>query len=215
MKELRYTLVTDGSSDSALAPILSWLLVENRIACPIQPEWADLRRLPHPPRDLVTRIEMSLKLYPCDLLFVHRDAESFTHERRKTEVVQALAGVSRPGPPPAVCVIPVRMLEAWLLFDEAALRRASGNPNGRIPLRLPLMTALEQMNDPKKKLYELLRDACELKGRRLQALRVSQCARQVAHYMSDFALLRILPAFRALEEDLKEIITRERWADPL
>jgi len=46
MKELRYTLVTDGSSDRALLPILTWLLRENGFSEAIQPEWADISWLP-------------------------------------------------------------------------------------------------------------------------------------------------------------------------
>ncbi len=75
MRELRFTLVADGSSDRALLPIFIWLLREHFGRIPIQPEFADLRRLPNPPRELFERIAKSVELYPCDLLFVHRDAE--------------------------------------------------------------------------------------------------------------------------------------------
>jgi hypothetical protein len=74
---------------------------------------------------------------------------------------------------------------------------------------------MEQMNDPKPKLHELLREASELKGRRRRNLRVSKCARLVTEYIDDFSLLRTLPAFRALETDLEDTITRNRWADRL
>lgn len=214
MNALRYTLVSDGSSDRALLPILSWLLDEHRVRRPIQAEWADLRWLPNPPRKLASRIEKSLDLYPCDLLFVHRDAESRSYVRRKAEIDEVL-GNMRLASPPAVCVVPVRMLEAWLLFDEPALRLASGNPNGRAPLRLPTTATLEQVNDPKVILYGLLTEASELKGRRRQSLRVSQCASRVTNYIDDFALLRTLSAFRALEDDLVHTITRNRWAEPV
>jgi hypothetical protein len=104
MRGLRYTLVSDGSSDRALLPILSWLLDQHRIHCPIQAECADLRRLPNPPRDLRSRIEQSLYLYPCDLLFVHRDAESCPYAERKAEVDEILATITSPRPPPcALC----------------------------------------------------------------------------------------------------------------
>ena len=46
MDALRYTLLSDGSSDQALVPILTWLLRAQGIHGAIQPEWADLRRLP-------------------------------------------------------------------------------------------------------------------------------------------------------------------------
>lgn len=54
-----------------------------------------------------------------------------------------------------VAAVPVRMIEAWLLFDESAIRLAAGNPNGTTPLGLPGMPRAESVPDPKL----LLRDA--------------------------------------------------------
>lgn len=79
MTELRYTLLSDGSSDEVLLPILTWLLRTNGVQCAIQPAWADLRRLRQPPSKLSGRIKTSIDLFPCDLLFVHRDTESAPH----------------------------------------------------------------------------------------------------------------------------------------
>lgn len=75
MDEIRYALITDGSSDRALIPILTWVLREKGAVDRIQPEWADLRRLPRPPQTLGERISTAITLYPCDLFFIHRDAE--------------------------------------------------------------------------------------------------------------------------------------------
>lgn len=122
MRRLSYTLVADGASDRALVPILTWLMRRYCGSLPIQAEYADLRRLRNPPRGLAERIELSVELYPCDLLFVHRDAERATIGHRRSEITAALKD-SRTTLP-AVCVVPVRMQEAWLLIDEAALRHA-------------------------------------------------------------------------------------------
>jgi len=133
MTELRYTLLADGSSDRALLPILSWTLQQQGVSSAIQATWADLGRLRHRPRTLSERIIAALELYPCDLLFVHRDAEREPFENRHTEIERALLEVARQevSLPSAVCVIPVRMHEAWLLFNEWAIRMAAGNPRGR------------------------------------------------------------------------------------
>ena len=132
MDALRYTLLSDGSSDQALVPILTWLLRAQGVNGAIQPEWADLRRLRRPPDPLSERISRSLELYPCDVLFVHRDAEGVLPLPRTEEIHQALATVAQQiQVPPTVCVVPVRMQEAWLLFNEGAIRSAAGNPNGR------------------------------------------------------------------------------------
>ena len=53
----------------ALLPILVWLLRQHFKSIPIQPEFADLRRLQNPPNELFERIAKSIELYPCDLLF--------------------------------------------------------------------------------------------------------------------------------------------------
>ena len=70
---------------------------------------------------------MSVDLFPCELLFVHRDAEQASIDGRAQEIREALEQCQTP---PVVCVIPVRMQEAWLLFDEAALRKVSVRPRG-------------------------------------------------------------------------------------
>ena len=75
MKELRYTLRSDGSSDRALIPILDWLLRKHLNNCAIQNQWADLRSIPRSKvNTLLEEIKLSVELYRCDLLFIHRDA---------------------------------------------------------------------------------------------------------------------------------------------
>lgn len=209
--ELRYTLVSDGSSDAVLLPILTWLLREHGVVWAIQPEWADLRGLPKPPRTLLDKIYRSLDLYPCDMLFVHRDAEGEPREVRVREIEDALRTVRQSQDVPAICVIPVRMTEAWLLLDEAAIRSAAGNPFGRIALGLPPLRQLEDLPDPKVRLHELLRQASALSGRRLRRFRVEQCVRRLTEFLEDFSPLRQLPAFIALEEDVACIIAQQSW----
>jgi hypothetical protein len=211
MNELRYTLLSDGSSDDALIPLLTWLLREHHVERAIQSTWADLWRLRKPPKILPDRIKYSLDLYPCDLLFVHRDAESYPRKARINEIRKAIAKSQLTSVPPAICVVPVRMQEAWFLFDEIALRKAAGNPAGKQPLSLPPIAALEQIPDPKSKLYEILREASGLYGRRRKQLPVVTLTRRIAEFTDDFSLLRALPAFKALEADIEEVIKARSW----
>lgn len=212
MRELRYTLLSDGSSDRALLPLLTWLLHEHTFEFAIQSEWADLRRLPAVPRTLATRIQKSIELYPCDLLFVHRDAERESHEVRRNEIRQAIEAASTQVlPPPVICVVPIRMQEAWLLFDELAVRRAAGNPNGRMPLQLPRLNDLENLPDPKENLNELIREASGLSGRRRKKLPVSMYAQRVLEFIEDFDPLRRLSAFKALEDEIRVTLRAQGW----
>ena len=212
MSDLTYTLLSDGSSDSALMPVLDWLLRASGIACAIQGQWAELRQLPRPPTGLAKRLRVAVDLYPCDLLFVHRDAETEPYQSRENEIERAMAAAFDDQPQPAcVPVIPVRMCEAWLLFDETAIRTAAGNPSGRVALKLPLLARCEDLPDPKDLLQEILREASELSPRRRAKLRISLMMRRITEYTQDFAPLRTLTAFAALERALQEVIRTNGW----
>jgi len=197
---IQYTLLSDESSDQALLPILSFVLRE-RGAETVEPQWADIRRLREPPQALPDKIRVAYDLYPCDLLFVHRDAERDGHEFRREEIIRALdaAGMDVA----SVCVVPVRMTETWLLIDEGAIREAAGRPRGRAILNLPQLRRLEEEADPKAVLRQALRDASELRGRRLRDFPVTQRVRRVAELIGDYSALRGLSAFRALEREVQ------------
>jgi hypothetical protein len=215
VRELRYTLVTDGSSDKALIAILTWLLREHHVTCPIQAEWADLGRLRKRPKDLAERVKWSLDLYPCDLLFVHRDAEKASLPARREEIHAALAEIKNEVAwrrDLTVCVVPIRMSEAWFLFDEVALRMAAGNPQGQQLLDLPSVKELEQLPDPKERLHRLLRDASGLHGRRLKRFAVDGKVLRIADFIDDFSSLRVLSAFHTLEEEIKWVVNHQSWA---
>ena len=211
MQELRYTLLADGSSDRALLPILTWLLRQSCGAIPIEAKFADLRRLPHPPKKLSERIHWSVELYPCDLLFVHRDTESAPIEKREAEIRKALEESSVEDSVRVVCVVPVRMQEAWLLIDEAALRKAAGDPNGTQPLDMPDVQKLEELADPKQLIRELLRQASGLRGRRLKRFNWRSSAHRVAEMIGDFSVLYRLAAFQRLAAEVKRVVTAEKW----
>jgi hypothetical protein len=200
MSGLRFTLLADGSSDQVLVPILRWLLARHGIEESID-SWADLGRLPHPPRKLSDRIRVAIDLYPCDLLFIHRDAERMRLESRKNEIQAALQDVAE-SRPPAVCIIPVRMQEAWLLIEEAAIRHAAGNRDGQEPLSMPKTGELERIVDPKTLLHDLLRQASGLHGHRLRKFSAREVAGLVSELIRDFSPLLRLRAFQELDTDL-------------
>ncbi|MCC6555321.1 MAG: hypothetical protein IT372_20360 [Polyangiaceae bacterium] len=196
----RYTLVADGPTDRMLMPVLDWLLVQHS-ARPFAGHFADLRALPRPPSPLLKRrIPIALELYPCELLFVHRDAEKpDLREQRVREIDAALWEIG--SCPPAVHVVPVLMSEAWLLFSEVAIRFAAGNPSGKSALDLPRPRDVESI-DAKEKLYRLLKTASGLKGHRLQRFAPEGRVQRVAELIDDYSPLRNLAAFVALEQGL-------------
>lgn len=210
MTGVRYTLLADGTSDRSLMPILDWALTSRGVET-IIPQWADPGRLRAGTNSLRERLRVAIDLYPCDILFVHRDAEKQEPRARLAEIdlaIGSLAASSRP-PRGAVPVVPVRMTEAWILFDERAIRRAAGNPNGRASLSLPSVRLLEDLPDPKRILHQLLSEASEFSGRRLRSFRPEAAALQVAAFIDDFTPLRQLPAFRRFEVALAVAIDGE------
>lgn len=211
MDELRYTLLSDGSANKALMPILTWILQQHLPTVAILEEWADLRLLPNPPSRsrLDERIRLSYELYPCDLLFIHRDAENISPDQRFSEINRAVQQIqSSIELPPMVHVVPIRMMEAWLLFDVGAIRRAAGNPHGRGSFNIPPLRRIEELADPKATIYEILRSASGLSGRRLESFNQRVALHRIPDYIEDFSPLRTLSAFRRLENDTRVAIGR-------
>ena len=199
---LRVTLVTDGSSDIVLVPVLEWLIREITSEY-FEIRWADLRGLSEVPRDLAEKLAAAIAIYPCDLLFVHRDAEGQDPGVRYEEI-QAANQTDRLH----VCVVPVRMQEAWLLHDEVALREAAGRPSGTEDLSLPPARRWERLPDPKGILYQALRTANGARGRRAKRFNPARAAHRLADLVNDWSPLRDLTAFPQLESDTREALTR-------
>ncbi|MBN2419530.1 MAG: DUF4276 family protein [Deltaproteobacteria bacterium] len=211
MNEIQYTLITDGPSDRALIPILTWVLHKNGDVKKVQSEWADLSRLPEPPKNLCNRILRAIDLYPCDLIFIHRDAEKEEMKTRYMEIQQAIYEAASNGfHTPAICVVPVRMTESWLLFDEKAIRFAAGNPNGKQALKIPELSQIENIPNPKDILFDLLKEASGLTGRRLKKFSPGEARVRISELITDFSPLRILRAFQHLEKNIS-LLKHNNW----
>ena len=198
---IRLTLVADGPFDSALLPILVHALRRDSRVAETDATFAHPQKLPPSCDGLARRVDAALGLYPANLLVVHRDAERESLEVRRQEIDRDLRRLT-PVLPPWATAIPVRMTEAWLLFDIAAIRRAAGNPNGRAPLRLPRVQDLETIPDPKRILYDALTDASGRSGRALSKFSARESAGRVAELIDDFSPLEVLSSYRHLRESL-------------
>jgi hypothetical protein len=202
----RFTLLADGPGDESLMPVLNWLWRQHRPNELCIGQFADLEYSGLKSRALEHRLAPALDLYPCDLLFIHRDAEKESLDRRMQEIHSAMTmAFATSVSPPAVCVVPVRMSEAWMLFNEKAIRKAAANPNGSMLLPLPQPSKIEQLPDPKAKLRDLLQIACGLPPQRLRSFNVPRAARLVTEFIEDFSPLRELPAFTRMEADFKRV----------
>ena len=171
--------------------------------------WVDIGVAPYKPVGLRGRIQVALDYFPCDLLVVHRDAEGETVRKREEEIADAIEGLDHP---PCIPIVPVRMQEAWLLFDELAIRLAAGNPRGTVDLGLPPLHAHDKIAEPKAILHGALRTASDLRGRRLEKFPVAEAMDLVASNITSFAALRRYPAFARFEHLLSVSLSQHNLA---
>lgn len=203
------TLITDGSSDRVLLPIVNFLLDEHS---PVPHRVAFAEGL-HSAR-LQERVRTAVELFPCDMLFVHRDAERASVADREREIMAATTALPVEKTPISVCIIPVRMTESWLLVDPVAIRRAAGNPAGDQSLALPAADRLESLPNPKDVLFRALTSATNLGPRRLRAFRPEAVRHRVTELMDDFTGLRALPSFRHFEDQVQRHFAAWEPASP-
>lgn len=160
---MRFVLICEGSSDAPLANHIQRLLVECGCPHPRGDVFHRGSRVADKVREAVSRSS------DLDLLFVHRDADNAGAEARLREIeagVKQGVGDAPPNGLRHVAVVPVKMTEAWLLLDEAAIRRVVRKPNGNEPLGLPPPATVEANSDPKEVLRQALLAAVATRGRR-------------------------------------------------
>lgn len=183
-------MICDGGTDRALIPIINWAI--HRLDPGVEILEPDFRKRQGSLQAFLQKHESNAML-----IFVHRDSEKETRSERLRE----FEGVDRQG---VVPLIPVRMTEAWLLFDSLAIARAADAPGASVVV--PSLGSIETLPDPKALLEELLLEAAgnptgrkrKMFKRRIVSRRVS-----VASLISDYAPLEQLPAFAAFQAELK------------
>lgn len=214
-RRLTFALLSDGPSDRVLLPILRWLLMQSRPDWVFNGRWFDPRVAKKPAGKLDDRIIQVFQYQPCDILFVHRDAENESAEYRRNEIrgaldcIKSIPTYDSIAKHKVVCIVPVRMTEAWLLFDETAIRTAADNPNGNASLELPPLARVESLPDPKSLLRKALIAASEATGRKKDRFErdLSERIHRVANLIENFEPLRRLNAFQTLETDIKRCLS--------
>lgn len=207
--------IGDGSSDRMLLPPIRWLMRDLNGGVDILFDFVDLRGTRTAARTLSERIQVLLRQRGYDLLLVHRDTEKESPDRRRSEILEAVAQATRrlaesgrgdDSAMPVVPVVPVRMSEAWLLMDESAIRRAARNPRSTVDLDLPPASGVESIADPKRTLHAALVIASGLSGRRLSKFRPEVRVHDIQNWIDDWSALNEVQAFRRLRDDLRSTL---------
>lgn len=199
MKRVIATLVTDGSSDRLLKPLIELLFIEHT-DLPYQVNCAE--GLAPVAAGLKSRIESALELFPCDFLFLHRDAEGIDSAHRQQEIEKNwLTDVQNTT---LICVVPVRMTEAWLLTNPIPIRLAVGNGNGIVPLELPSLKNIEAVPNAKEILFAALKTATMWSAHRKARFVPDRYRHRVSELTDDLMPLRQLTSFNHLEAQVKK-----------
>ena len=210
---IRFILLCEGSSDRALVPHLQQLLLvcgaSEAVGAAIS--LATVRD-PGGGRGSVLERKMRAILSTeseLDLLFVHRDADGAGYEVRSQEIIEASCNAELNVA--QVSIIPVRTTEAWVLLDEAAIRRVAGNPGGRQPLELPRPSKVEDLAAPKEVLETALAAASGYRGQRLRKFRrkFGQYRRILLEQLPAGGDLGQVSAWRRLKDDISGIVSRQ------
>lgn len=200
----KYVLVSDGSSDRALINLINNCL-EAQFDIRFEGVRAELGIiLRKKTNSLAEKISTAIEWYEPDFVVIHRDAENQSVAKRVQEIEQAIGELNNQKLDFAK-IIPIKMTEAWLLIDELAIRKASGNPNGKMPLQLPTLDKLETIPDPKDYLQKLIKQASGLSGRRLRDLNVSQSIQLIPEYITNFDALDVLNSYQHFKEEVKKL----------
>lgn len=199
---LRILFICEGSSDSGITTHISRITAEHGHSAVVTDPLAD--QLPAPPRKTVAAKLQAVKDLggAYDLVVVHRDADKKDGRDPRLEEIRSAVRLVMPDTP-HVPVIPIRMTEAWLLLDEAEIRRVAGSPNGKIPLDLPKPKNVESIQDPKAQLARTLAIASELSGRRLDTFkkRFSEHRRQLLDRINPDGPIREVQSWRDFNAD--------------
>lgn len=209
---VRFLLIGEGTTERGLLEHLTTLCIAvgaTEASGAVPP----FERLRSPVgHDLTLRLRAAQQLDPAaNLYFVHRDADAPDPAPRYAEIAQARAASAVPQP--AVAIVPIYETEAWLLLDEAAIRRVAGQPNGREPLNLPPLGRIEQTPSPKERLEAALLAAAQpLAGRRLERFK-GDFVRQRQQLLEELPIdgpLRELAAWCRLRDDTAAAIAALR-----
>ena len=203
---LRFLLVCEGPSDGTLVDHIQRLLV----SCGASEADGNSS---HYGRYLRDKIRLGVKYFGVtDMLFVHRDADKPGADARHTEIAEEVFAAAYRGP--WVGVVPVRMMEAWLMADESAIKRVAGRPSSTAPLELPPLAGLEGVADPKEALREVLLRAGNPRGIRRQKkfkAGILGLRRQLIENLPIGGPLERLPAWVRFRDDAAAAV--KAWQD--
>ncbi|QEY70958.1 DUF4276 family protein [Pseudomonas denitrificans (nom. rej.)] len=166
--KINFILTGEGTSDLRLVDHIETILINEGFS-EVSGEAPDLRLFEPPIGNSVRDKLVTLaRNYPsADVFFVHRDADGAGLIAREREILDSAQNIISADK--VIPVIPVTMLETWLLADTQALKRVAGNQSFRGNIEpLSRHRNLETIANSKQVLLEALCLISETEGARLR-----------------------------------------------
>ncbi|PHR17740.1 MAG: hypothetical protein COA41_11530 [Sphingopyxis sp.] len=166
--KVSYIFIGEGTSDLRLTEHIESILITEGFE-EVSGEAPDMTMLDAKAGNTVkNKLEVIKRFYPSvDIIFVHRDADGAGIEARELEIETA-RGLARVDAN-VIPVIPVKMLETWLLADKEKLNIVAGNTKTDTDIKcLPKLAKLEKIADSKALLMDVLCESSGATGGRLK-----------------------------------------------
>ncbi|XUP37339.1 hypothetical protein WAE31_06630 (plasmid) [Xanthomonas axonopodis pv. vasculorum] len=207
--KMSFVLTGEGLSDLNLVDHIETLLIRAGFL-EVSGTRFDPSRLPmHVGHSVREKLQVLTELYPsADVIFVHRDADAQGMAARQKEIKAACDGICDSDL--VIPIIPVRMLETWLLVDSRAIRRVAGKMGQDKIECIPALKNLEHVADSKKLLLDALCECSELQGIKLKKFKNlfgKMRARLVSAIDPDGPICQ-LPSYLQLKNDLDLLYKR-------
>lgn len=219
MKTLVTALYAEGPTDRRFLPTLvqratADLLMRQgqQMIDVLPPIWLEPTTKSNRADDILA---VSQKAHGYHILFIHADADQRTKERAYNERIapgiERIEAAHLTGK--SVCrdvtpIIPVQMIEAWLLADAEALRTVLGSSLSNTELGiLTTSQQIERIANPKELIDQICRRAYASRSRRRRKCEVGELFQPLAEQIQ-LEQLRRLPAFNQFMDDLTRILAQ-------
>jgi hypothetical protein len=204
--KINFILTGEGSSDLRLVEHIENILILEGFS-EVSGEAPDLGMFkPKTGRAVREKLNTLLKYYPnVDAIFIHRDADNAGRDAREQEIFSATDGIV--GIDRVVPIIPVSMLETWLLTDSEELKRVAGNSGYRNKLQsVPPIRQLESIADTKQLLLDALCEASQTQGGRLKRFkgRFSEMRARLTFDLDPGGSVNNLSSYKYFREKVRE-----------
>jgi len=205
--KISFVVTGEGTSDLNLVSHLENILIEEGFL-EVSGEAFDPSKLPYPiGHSVESKLNYIKRLYPSsDVIFVHRDADGSDHSLREKEIADAKNKSQLPIQ--VVPIIPVCMLETWLLADTTAIRRVAGNGNSaHLISSIPALSKLESIRNSKEVLQCALCEASQHQGIKLKKFRrdINRLRSQLVLEINGDSNISQLPSYQRLRNSVKSL----------